>query len=153
MQWGGRAGAVYTVGAHRFTPTLYATEFRHLSRRSTLPQPVSSPDDEEEIQRLLEAELLYAYTGDALAIDAGVELRREGIHSDRVVGFDRTLHSAEPFAQATWAGDSWSIVPGVRLSWSEQWGAHFTPRIAAMLRPTDRLALRASIGRGFRART
>lgn len=151
VQWGGRAGAVYTVGAHRFTPTLYATEFRHLSRRSTLPQPVSSPDDEEEIQRLLEAELLYAYTGDALAIDAGVELRREGIHSDRVVGFDRTLHSAEPFAQATWAGDSWSIVPGVRLSWSEQWGAHFTPRIAAMLRPTDRLALRASIGRGFRA--
>src|SRR5690606_41545005 len=121
-------------GAHRVKPTLYATEFRLLSRRSTLPQPVSSPDDEEEIQRLLEAELLYAYTGDALAIDAGVELRREGIHSDRVVGFDRTLHSAEPFAQATWAGDSWSIGPGVRLSWGGPWGGSFTPRIYGVTR-------------------
>ena len=151
VQWGGRAGAVYTAGAHRLTPTLYATEFRHLNRRSTLPQPVASPDDEQEIQRLLEAELLYAYAGDALAIDAGVELRREGIHSDRVVGEDRTLHSAEPFAQATWSGDAWSVVPGVRLSWSEQWGAHLTPRVATMLRPTERLALRASVGMGFRA--
>ncbi|HEU5209413.1 MAG TPA: TonB-dependent receptor [Longimicrobiales bacterium] len=151
VQWGARTGAVYSSGAHRFSPTLYATEFRHLTRRSTLPQPVAGSDDEQEIQRLLEAELLYAYAGDAVAIDAGVELRREGIHSDRVDGHDRALHSAEPFAQATWTGGSWSVVPGVRLSWSEQWGAHLTPRVAAMLRPSDHLAVRASVGRGFRA--
>lgn len=151
VQWGGRIGAVYGTGAHRLVPTLYATEFRHLNRRSTLPQPVAGTGDEQEIQRLVEAELLYAYEGDVVAIDAGVELRRDGIHSGRVLGEDRALHSAEPFAQLTWTGDAWSIVPGVRLSWSEQWGAHMTPRVAAMLRPSERLALRASIGRGFRA--
>ncbi len=151
LQWGGRAGAVYTRGAHRFHPALYATEFRHLSRRSTLPQPIAGGDEETEVQRLLEAELLYGYATERIAIDAGVELRREAIHSDRVDGADRTLHTAEPFAQATWSGDAWSLVPGVRLSWSEQWGAHVTPRIAAMLRPAERLALRLSLGQGFRA--
>jgi len=151
VQWGGRAGFTYRMGAHRLTPTLYATEFRHLTRRSTLPQPVAGTDDEQEIQRLLEAELLYAYEGDVLAVDAGIELRRDGIHSARVLGEDRTLHSAEPFAQLTWTGDAWSIVPGIRLSWSDRWGAHMTPRVAAMLRPSEQVALRASVGRGFRA--
>ena len=151
LQWGGRIGAVHERGTHRIAPTLYATEFRHLSRRSTLPQPVESAGDETEVQRLLEAELLYAYATERVALDAGVEMRREQIHSDRVNGDDRTLHSIEPFAQTTWSGDAWSVVPGVRLSWSEQWGAHVTPRVAAMLRPGARLAVRASLGQGFRA--
>src|SRR5690606_23884159 len=107
--------------------------------------------DETEVQRLLEAELLYAYATDGLAVDAGAELRREGIHSQRVLGQDRALHAVEPFAQLTWSGDGWSIVPGARLSWSDQWGMHVTPRIATMVRPSERIALRASLGRGYRA--
>ena len=151
LQWSGRLGAVRERGAHRFAPSLYATEFRHLSRRSTLPQPLENTGDETEVQRLLEAEMLYGYVGDRVALDVGVEARREAIHSDRVTGGDRTLHSVEPFAQATWSGDAWSLVPGVRMSWSEQWGTHVTPRIAAMARPLEQLALRASVGQGFRA--
>ncbi|MGH7464253.1 MAG: TonB-dependent receptor, partial [Longimicrobiales bacterium] len=151
VQWGGRIGAVHTNGAHRFTPTLYATEFRHLARRSTLPRPVPGPNDETEVQRLVEAELLYNHVTERLAIDAGIEARRESIHSDRVMGVDRALDGIEPFTQATLSGDSWSVVPGVRASWSEQWGTHFTPRLAVMVRPVERLAVRASVGGGFRA--
>jgi outer membrane receptor for ferrienterochelin and colicins len=151
VQWGGRIGVVHTSGAHRFSPTLYATQFRHLSRRSTLPQPVANEADETEVQQLVEAELLYTGVTGRLAIDAGLEARRESIHSDRVAGADRVLHTVEPFTQMTWSGAAWSIVPGARMSWSEQWGVHFTPRVAAMLRPTERLALRASVGQGFRA--
>jgi outer membrane receptor for ferrienterochelin and colicins len=150
VQWGGRAGATYSSGAHRFTPTVYATEFRHLARRSTLEQPVAG-SAETEVQRLVEAELLYNHAAERLAIDAGIEARRESIHSDRVEGADRMLHTVEPFTQATWSGDWWSVVPGVRMSWSEQWGVHFTPRVAALVRPAERLALRASVGQGFRA--
>ncbi|HEX2165645.1 MAG TPA: TonB-dependent receptor [Longimicrobiales bacterium] len=151
LQWGGRIGAVHTSGAHSFSPTLYATEFRHLARRSTLPEPVASASDETEVQRLVEAELLYTHATERLAIDAGIEARRESIHSDRVTGADRQLHTLEPFTQVTWSGGAWSVVPGIRMSWSEQWGVHLTPRIAAMVRPTERLALRASLGQGFRA--
>jgi outer membrane receptor for ferrienterochelin and colicins len=151
MQTAARIGAVHTRGLQRFTPTLYATEFRHLSRRSTLPQAVEDESDEAEVQRLVEAELLYDYTTERLAFDAGVEARRESIRSDRVAGEARAMHTLEPFAQVTWSGEAWSIVPGGRMSWSEQWGTHFTPRIAGLLRPAERLALRASIGQGFRA--
>jgi outer membrane receptor for ferrienterochelin and colicins len=151
MQTAARVGAVHTRGSHRFTPTLYATEFRHLARRSTLPQAVEDESAEAEVQRLVEAELLYDHTTDRLAFDAGIEARRESIRSDRVAGDNRALHTLEPFAQATWSGAAWSLVPGGRVSWSEQWGIHFTPRVAALLRPAARLALRASIGQGFRA--
>mgnify|MGYP006197257459 CR=1 FL=1 len=46
---------------------------------------------------------------------------------------------------------SLQLVPGARLTWSEEWGAHFTPRLSAMLRPVPSLALRASLGQGYRA--
>jgi len=150
LQWSGRAGAIWRRGAHTFTPTVYATEFRHLSRRSTLPQAIAGTG-EEESQRLLEAELLYAGTFGALAIDGGIEARRDAIRSDRVQGANRALLSAEPFLQATLSTGRWSLVPGARVSWSEQWGTHFTPRIATMFRPTPQLAFRASVGQGFRA--
>jgi outer membrane receptor for ferrienterochelin and colicins len=150
LQWSGRAGATWQRGGHSITPAVYATEFRHLSRRSTLPQALDGTG-EEESQRLVEAEVQYGGRFGAVAVDAGIEARRESIASDRVQGTDRTLHTAEPFAQATLSNDRWSVVPGVRLSWSEQWGTNVTPRIAALFRPTEQLAIRASVGQGFRA--
>ncbi len=149
-QWGARLGAAWTRGAHRLVPMLYATEFEHLSRQATAPEPVVGTG-EEEYQRLLQAELLYGFDGERWTVDAGVEARREAITSERVVGGDRVLRTVEPFVQATLTGERWSVVPGVRLSWSEQWGTHWTPRLAALFRPLPRLALRASVGLGYRA--
>jgi outer membrane receptor for ferrienterochelin and colicins len=129
---------------------LYATEFRHLSRSATSATPVEG-SGEKETQRLLEAEMLYGLDLGAIAMDAGIEVKREAIHSGRVRDANRTSHSVEPFLQGTFARERWSIVPGVRMSWSEQWGESWTPRLAALFRPTDRLALRVSVGRGYRA--
>ncbi|HWV57250.1 MAG TPA: TonB-dependent receptor [Longimicrobiales bacterium] len=148
--WSARLGGEWRPAPHSVTPTLYATEFRHLSRRATGPQPVEGTG-EEEVQRLVEVELLYALDAGSASIDAGLELRRESIRSDRVQGGNRVHRGAEPFVQVTWAGSRWSLVPGVRLAWSDQWGTYWTPRLAAMYRPTERLALRASVGRGYRA--
>lgn len=150
MQWGARAGAVWRDGRHTLSPTVHASEFRHHSRSGTRASPVDGSGD-REVQRLVEAELLYALDLGDIAIDAGVEASREAIRSDRVAGTDRTMHAAEPFAQATWTRGPVTIVPGARLSWSEQWGTSFTPRIAALYRPVERLALRASVGAGYRA--
>lgn len=88
-----------------------------------------------------------------LAVDGGLEAKREGIHSARVEGEDRTLHTLEPFVQATWSLGKAQLVPGARLVWSEQWGTHVTPRLSGMMRPRPELALRGSVGRGFRAPT
>jgi outer membrane receptor for ferrienterochelin and colicins len=150
LQWGARAGARVRHGSLVLSPTLYATEFRHLSRRSTLPQALPNTG-EQESQQLVELEMLLAATAGAFHIDAGVEARRDAIESDRVQGATRALYAVEPFVQTTLAGGTWSIVPGARLSWSEQWGTHLTPRVAFLLRAAPALALRASGGYGFRA--
>lgn len=149
-QWSARVGADWVQGAHRVAPALYWTEFDHLSRRATAPEPVAGTG-EDEVQRLLEGELLYNLARGRHAVDLGVEAKREQISSDRVQGQDRALHTLEPFAQATWAMGNLQLVPGARLSWSEQWGTHFTPRLAALFRPIPSVALRGSVGRGYRA--
>ena len=149
-QWSAQLGGTHMRGAHRFAPNLYVTEFRHDARRSTRPQAPNGNAD-TELQRLLEAELLYGFSGPAIAIDAGIEVRRESITSDRILAKQRSLDGAEPFAQVTLQRGAVSIVPGVRMSWSDQWGSHWTPRVAALIRPTEQLAVRASLGSGYRA--
>ncbi|HEX6925585.1 MAG TPA: TonB-dependent receptor [Longimicrobiaceae bacterium] len=150
-QRGARIGAEWSSGIHRLAPTLHWTEFEHLSRRAAVETP-SGDGGETEIQRLYEAELLYNFgRGDGAALDLGVEAKREEISSDRVVDADRVLHTVEPFAQATLPIGPVSLVPGARIAWSEEWGAHFTPRVAALLRPFPELAVRASVGQGYRA--
>jgi outer membrane receptor for ferrienterochelin and colicins len=156
-QLGARLSAGLPLGGtHRLTPTLYVSQFDHLARRSLTPSPVAGSGD-RQVQRLAEAELLYAGRVAGLAVDGGVEARQEFIRStDGRIRTDdgagrRTLRSAEPFAQVELGGGAWSVVPGARLTWNEQWGTALTPRVAARWRAAAPLTLRLSAGRGFRA--
>ena len=149
-------GSALLGGAHRLTPTLHLSRFDHLSRASQAPAPVAGTGDRQR-QQLLEAELLYAGRLAGAAVDAGVEARRESIASSdgripgEAGGDGRTLHSVEPFAQVELGGGAWSVVPGARLTWNEQWGSRLTPRVAMRWRPAAPITLRLSAGRGFRA--
>jgi outer membrane receptor for ferrienterochelin and colicins len=147
-----RLGADWKAGAHRLRPTLYLSRFNHLSRGSSVPQPIAGTGD-RQIQRLIEGEIVYGGTVLGQALDAGVEVRQEHISSTdgRIAGGARTLYSVEPFAQVDWSTQRWSIVPGVRVAWNERWGSAFTPRLALRYRVSDGLSLRAAGGRGFRA--
>lgn len=150
VQRSARVEGAWTTLGSRLSSTLYLTDFDHLSRQATASTPVEG-SGEHEIQRLVEGELLYNLMRGEQALDLGVEAKRETTASDRVLGHDRVLHSFEPFAQATWSLGNVSIVPGARFAWSEQWGAHWTPRLAGLYRPIPSVGLRASIGRGYRA--
>lgn len=149
-EWSGRLGAAWQRGRHRLAPAVYATAFDHLARRGTALEPPAATGSGER-QRLVEGELLYGGDFGRFLVDAGVELRSEGIRSERVRGRDRTLGSAESFVQGTLHGGAWSVVPGARLTHSEEWGSHLTPHLALLVRPTSGLALRASAGAGYRA--
>jgi outer membrane receptor for ferrienterochelin and colicins len=149
-QWIGRLGGEFARGSHRVVPTVYVTAFDHLSRRSPAEEPVEGTG-EEETQRLAEAELLYGLASGKHSLDVGVEARREAIESDRVIGGDRTYRTVESFVQSTVVAGRFTLVPGLRASWSDPWGTHWTPRIAAMFRPVPEVALRLSAGEGFRA--
>jgi outer membrane receptor for ferrienterochelin and colicins len=153
-QVSGRLTSALQRGRHRFVPTLYASVFDHLSRESTEPKPIAGDDGQRQLQRLFEAELLYNTqlgTARAHSLDLGVEVRRDDIRSDNVPGGLRALMMVEPFAQLELRAAELSVVPGVRMSWNEQWGTHVTPRLAVRYELSEAVTFRASAGTGFRA--
>jgi len=152
LQASGGAGATWAIDAHRIRLATHASYFDHLARRSQFDRPIAGSGD-RQTQRLAKAELLYSGPLLGLVVDGGVEGRQERITSTdgRIEGGARTLASIEPFVQAEWSVARWSIAPGARLTWNEQWGTTVTPRLAMRYRAAEGLAVRAAVGRGFRA--
>ena len=144
------------VGAHndgtldRVSAILSASTFDHLSRASTRDAPASDSGARDR-QRLVQGELNWSSARWTTLVDAGVAVRREWIDADRLAASSEAIVGVEPFAQATVQLGSFLVTPGARLSWSDRWGEFFAPRIAFLTRPRDDLAIRASIGRGYRA--
>ncbi len=149
-QMAARLGATWRRGAHRSGVLLYRSRFDHLARASTLDRPQSDAGERDR-QTLTELEVTYSGPVSRALIDAGVELRQEGILADRVDAQRRSFNAIEPFAQATFGGDRLAVTPGARVTYNDQWGSYATPRIAALWRPVTPLAIRATVGRGFRA--
>ena len=151
LQWHGRAAGSYTRGAHRLTPGVYASNFEHLSRGSDRPKPYAADPGDRQVQRVIEAELLYSGPIRGALVDGGLEVRRDETVSDRVQGGKRHLTTWEPFAQAQIPAGRMTLVPGARLSVSEQWGTHVTPKLALKAPLSSAGTLRMSVSRGFRA--
>jgi outer membrane receptor for ferrienterochelin and colicins len=84
-------------------------------------------------------------------VHAAVAIRREWIEADRLATNTEDIVGVEPYAQATTQLGSFLVTPGARLSWSDRWGEFFAPRLAVLTRPREHLAVRASVGRGYRA--
>jgi outer membrane receptor for ferrienterochelin and colicins len=147
-----RLGATWVNSVSRLTSTLALSQLDHLSRTSQYTDPIAGTGD-KQLQRLAQADVLYSRTTSAGVFDFGSQIRQEYIMSTdgRIAGGPQTIMSAEPYAQAEWTLGRWSIVPGVRLAWSEQYGTYMSPRIATRFRVDSSLTLRASVGRGFRA--
>ncbi len=137
--------------ARRLGVTGYYSQFNHLSRQATLPEPVSDSGDGSR-ESLVRLEVTY--NGQLTAtqfLDAGVDLDRDALSTGRIIGGHRTQTSVEPYAQYTMEAGQLSLVPGARLSHSDAWGTHFTPKIAALYHLEGGWALRASVGAGYRA--
>ncbi len=151
-QVSGRLNASWIRGEHRLSPTLYVSHLNHLSRQSSLPSPIANTGDRQR-QSLVKLDFLYSGRLLGHIADAGVEMKQEHITSSdgRIEPGKGTLYSVEPFVQYEVTSARWSILPGARVTWNEQWGAAVTPRIAARYRAASTLSLRASVGRGFRA--
>ncbi len=149
LQLAGRVSGQLSLGAHAFTPTLAASEFRHTPARSSTDE-VTVPGITEK-QQLREAELLHSVRTGALVFDNGVEVRDELLTSPNIRGGSRSLNGVDVYSQMTWSLGALDVVPGVRLSTSEAWGTHWTPRVALLYRASRSVALRGSIGSAYRA--
>ena len=149
-QWSGTIKGIFSQVSSMASVTLYSTAFQHLSRKSTGSKPTPAKD-QKEIQGLHKIEFLYNRQFKDNPIDMGFELTEESIKSPRIQGEKRGERNLESFAQTTLGWNSFKVVPGMRISSSQIWGQHFTPRLATIYRPGSTLAIRASVGEGFRA--
>src|SRR5690606_7303454 len=120
---------------------------------SAFTAPVAGDPGDRQRQQILLGELLYngAFRG-GVALDAGVQLRTDAIQTERVPGGRRSHTSLEPFVQVELSPlRNVTLLPGVRVTHSDVWGTHVTPRVAARAQLAPRLTLRGSYGDGFRA--
>ncbi len=135
---------------HRIEPLVSWSRYEHLSRRATTPLPASD-SGARDVQQLVQVEVPLSLALPRSIIDAGLALRRESITADRVPGGTRVLHAAESYAQATLGSGTLTSTVGSRVSVHERWGTFVAPRVAALWRPTDAVAVRLSAGTGYRA--
>jgi outer membrane receptor for ferrienterochelin and colicins len=80
-----------------------------------------------------------------------VELRDELLTSPNIRGGTRSLSGIDAYSQVSLSLGAIDVVPGVRLSTSEAWGDHWTPRLALLYRASNSISLRGSVGSAFRA--
>ncbi len=153
QQVNARVGGSWQRGRHRIAPGYFISQYDHVALASAVPLPISGDTGQRQLQRIQQAEVLYAgLYSPQLAVDAGVQVRVDEIETERVPGGLRVHTSVEPFAQAELTlHPRVSLVPGVRVSHSSIWGTQLTPRVAGRASLTDRLTVRASVGDGFRA--
>lgn len=145
-----RLAATRRSGPRALAAILSWSRFDHLSRAATSPQPVSD-SGQRDVQDLVQAELTWSGPLPAGLLDAGVLLRHDAIRADRVRDTARSINGVEAYAQGTWGVGPVELSPGLRVTHNEQWGGAMTPRVAALVRPVPAVAIRASVGAGYRA--
>lgn len=153
VQLNARVGGSWARGAHRISPKLAVSDWDHTAYTSAFTAPVAGDPGDRQRQQILLGELLYngAFRR-GVALDAGVQLRTDAIQTARVPGGRRSHTSLEPFAQLEFSPlRAVTLLPGVRVTHSDVWGTHVTPRVAARAQLAPRLTLRGSYGDGFRA--
>lgn len=147
-----RLSAEHTRGGTRVRASAFGSSYDHLSRASTQPQPIRGDTGQRQVQRLFQGELSLTQPVGRHLLDAGVQLRQDDTRSVRIPGGRRVLQTVEPSAQLEASlTRRVSLTAGARVSHSTRWGTHATPRVAARVRLTDALTLRAAAGGGFRA--
>jgi outer membrane receptor for ferrienterochelin and colicins len=150
VQAGGRVGGEWRRGVSRITPLFLVSTFDHLARASTGDRPLAGTGERDR-QSLAELEVTGSTIVGPVLLDAGIEARRERIRSDRIPDAERALDAVEGFTQLTVARDPVTVVTGVRVVRHSQFGDFAAPRLSLLARPHEAVALRASVGRGFRA--
>ena len=89
-------------------------------------------------------------------LSAGVEMRFDWLHAPMRVDHGGTVtdNTEALYAQDEYTPWRWlQLTGGLRLDRNQQFGLHLTPKLSAMVSPTDWLRLRAAWSQGFKTPT
>jgi outer membrane receptor for ferrienterochelin and colicins len=141
------------AGPGTLTLTAGGTHWRHRyvhdQRKASAKDTLEDDYDEEGL-----VTALYAATFGEHSLAGGIDLLGERISGPTLIGQGSDRERGSIFLQDEWRlGDAPRLVAtgGVRVDLDTQFGAVVTPRLAVRYDPVSGLALRASVGTGFRA--
>lgn len=81
----------------------------------------------------------------------GAEHNNEGLISGRLLGKEKYIMNNVGFVEDEWTIHNYTLTFGGRFSHNSAFGDFFAPRISFRWKATDKLTLRGSYGRGYRA--
>ena len=134
--------------------TLFTTWYRDQYDRD---QRQSDAQDayEDTRETLLQGSIQYDHNFDDQHLSSvGVDVLREEMDSDRLDAGQGNRRRLGVFLQDQWTLPTrkyFAIMPGARVDFDSQFGVHPSPRLALRFDPTPDLALRTSVGWGYRA--
>ncbi len=100
------------------------------------------------------AEASAARTLGAHTLVAGAAYQQEAYRAADVPGFDYTFTIPSVFAQDDWRAAEWlAVTASGRVDRHSEYGTFFSPRLSALLRPSEGWTVRASAGAGYYAPT
>lgn len=130
---------------------LHASTYDHRLTPSTTTSP-SGGVAEWDKQRLADVEAVRFGTIGRHIWLAGAKAEYEWLYSRRVDGLRRSTAGGAAYSSVDWTlSRAAQITTGARVSANEKWGIDLAPRLAAILRPTGALTLKAGVARGYRA--
>lgn len=111
--------------------------------------------DQDTRQRLGEVSSQYTFVSEDQrhVLTLGADVQQESLSADRLSRVGRRTRTS-PFAQYQWLLHrelNITLAPGFRVDVDSQFGTVPSPKLAVRMDPHERLLLRASVGRGFRA--
>lgn len=149
----GWAEGAISVGEGSLSLRVIGQDYGHLYRSSRTDDPIAGAGDEDrQEERVLRSILMWSATLGSHGLDVGVDVSNREITSPDKILEDRAAdRQLELFAQDAWQVGSTTLSGGVRATFNDQWGNAVSPTLGVSSLVGDRLQLRASVGRGFRA--
>jgi len=144
--------ATRLAGSGAWTTTVFLQDYEHLYRSARGDTPIASDDDAPQWER--ETRTVSTYTavlGDH-HVDAGIEGANRGIQSpDKLIEERVSDTQMALFAQDAWHLGETVLTAGARLGWNSRWGSNLSPTVGLVRSAGERLRLRGTVARGFRA--
>lgn len=145
------AGTHYLFGASTMLKVngSYSTNEHGSSEKNNAGFLVRNNISTEELKNARIQLTVLPYMTSTLTI--GLEVSDERVTSLRLTRGQQLLSNNILFAEDEWAIGDFTFNVGGRYSDNSRYGTFFAPRLSALYRPTERLTLRSSYGRGFRS--
>ena len=150
--YSGRLEGRRRTGSGEWTGSVFAQEYAHLYRSARGDAPIAGNRGATQWERLWRAAGSFSATLGRHHFDVGAQGAHRAIRSpDKLVEERVADRQFALFVQDAWKLGGTVLTGGIRLTRNSRWGSDLAPALGLTHRVGDRIRVRVSLARGFRA--